>query len=191
IDGEVRLLLPLAATESRLRRSLVPGLLRRVESNFARGARSIRLFEIGTTFDTGADGPIPRESTRVAIAITGQRRPPHWSEETTSFDVWDLKALAEEMAGLRGGRVLERADDALLDPALSFHLATAHDEAVGRAGRVRDGLVDAPVWADEVWVLEVELRPAAAAASIRHADLPHHPAIERDLALLVGTDRPA
>ena len=49
----------------------------------------------------------------------------------------------------------------------------------------------APAWADDVWVLEVDLRPAGAAAALRHADLPQHPAIERDLALLVGTDRPA
>jgi phenylalanyl-tRNA synthetase beta chain len=49
-DGDIALLLPLAATESRLRRDLLPGLVRRVEYNFARGARSIRLFELGTAF---------------------------------------------------------------------------------------------------------------------------------------------
>jgi phenylalanyl-tRNA synthetase beta chain len=52
-DGDVALLLPLAATESRLRRALLPALVRRVEYNFARGARSVRLFELGTVFAPG------------------------------------------------------------------------------------------------------------------------------------------
>lgn len=190
-DGDVRLLLPLAATESRLRRSLVPGLLRRVEGNFARGARSIRLFEIGTVFAASQDGPLPREETHLALAVTGHRRPPHWSEEASSFDVWDLKALAGDIAGLLALEMPETADSPLLDPALSFRLAAPHDESLGWAGRVRDNLVDAPAWADDVWVLEVVLRPSGAAAAVRHADLPQNPAIERDLALLVAIDRPA
>jgi phenylalanyl-tRNA synthetase beta chain len=199
-DGDVELLLPLAATESRLRRSLVPGLLRRVESNFARGARSIRLFEIGTTFAPGDDG-MPAETTRLAIACTGHRMPPHWSGEAASFDVWDLKAIAVDVAGALGLTVQPGADVPHIDPDLSFRLAARHDQAAGNAdgagvrgaaGRVSDGSIDAPAWAGDVWVLEVELpQDGGDHAPVSFVELPQHPGIERDLALVVGAHQTA
>ena len=212
--GDVELLLPLAATESRLRRSLVPGLLRRVESNFARGARSIRLFEIGTTFSSAGDGGLPRETTRLAVACTGQRTPPHWSAEPAAFDIWDLKALAGDIAATLGLTLEPDGAAPELEPGLSFRLAERHDEegaegarraadngsaapgtaalAHGYAGRVRAAAVDAPAWADDVWVLEVVLpQDGGARAPVTFEELPQHPAIERDLALLVGAEQPA
>lgn len=192
-DGDVELMLPLAATESRLRRSLVPGLLRRLEYNYARGARSIRLFEIGTTFAAPADDGVPVETTRLAVACTGYRHPPHWSRDDTTFDVWDMKALAGDVAAILGKAVHDGSDAPYLDPALSFRLAGPHDQAVtGTAGRVRSGLVDAPAWAADVWALEVELpHDGARAAHVRFAELPLHPGIERDLALLIGDEHSA
>src|SRR5690606_19951114 len=177
-EGEVELMHPLAATESSLRRSLLPGLLRRVEYNFARGARSIRLFEIGTVFHRGDNGGLPRETTRLAIAITGPRHPPHWSAPAEPFDVWDLKSLVHDVAA-----VLDRAvedddigEDAVVEPALSFRLVDPQNQAmVGRAGRVRQGAVDAPAWADDVWVLEADLVPSRRDRSIRFRELPQHP----------------
>ena len=197
-DGDVELLLPLASTESRLRRSLVPGLLRRVESNFARGARSIRLFEIGTSFAAAADGGLPIETTRLAVVCTGARTPPHWSADTSAFDVWDLKALAGDVARLLDLAVHEEADAPHIDRGLSFRVSAPHDQASGtaavrgHAGRVLDGSVDAPAWAEDVWVLEVAL-PAdgGGRAAVRAVDLPQHPAVERDLALLVDARQPA
>jgi phenylalanyl-tRNA synthetase beta chain len=200
-DGDVALQLPLAATESRLRRALLPGLLRRVEYNFARGAKSIRLFELGTVFAAGEPGGLPRESVHLAVACTGQRRPPHFTEPAAAFDVWDLKAIAEEIAHELALSVAENADDPLLEPALSFRLAAGDNAAVrGAGGRVRAHRVDAPAWADDVWALEVDLVAEAAGeaagaeaaasatlqgAEVRYRELPQFPAIERDFALLV------
>ncbi|HEX6132594.1 MAG TPA: phenylalanine--tRNA ligase subunit beta [Longimicrobiales bacterium] len=208
-EGDVELLLPLAATESRLRRSLVPGLIHRAESNFARGARSVRLFEIGTVFAAAQDGALPAESTRLALVLSGPARRPHWTGDTPAFDVWDLKAVAEDVARALGlavraaqqdDRVAARdpAGDGglppgardVIDPALSFRLSAPHDQdAIGYAGRVRDGVVDAPAWADDVWVLEVELSSDAGRPPVEFAELPQYPAVERDLALLVGVER--
>jgi phenylalanyl-tRNA synthetase beta chain len=187
-DGDVALLLPLAATESRLRASLLPGLLRRVEYNFARGARSIRLFEIGTCFTAGDDA-LPTEATRLGLVITGQRAPQHWTQPESAFDVWDLKALAEDVAAALGLTVSPAAVGAApaLDDTLSFALRGAHNETVrGVAGMVRPDRVDSPAWAEPVWALEVELDSAAARSEPpRFQALPQHPAVERDVALLV------
>ncbi|HSJ09733.1 MAG TPA: phenylalanine--tRNA ligase subunit beta, partial [Longimicrobiales bacterium] len=188
-DGDVELMLPLAATESRLRGSLLPGLVRRVESNFARGARSIRLFEIGTAFARG-DGDLPRETTRLAIVFTGLREPPHWSTAESVFDVWDLKGLAADI-GAALGLTLAPADDGNpFDPGVAFSFAHG-DSTAGHAGRVRAAAIDAPAWADDVWALELVLDDVATNDAIRFRDLPQQPAVERDLALLVRHDMPA
>jgi phenylalanyl-tRNA synthetase beta chain len=84
-EGDVALLLPLSAAENRLRRSIVRGLLRRVEHNFARGARDVRLFEIGTAFRKGREDSPPVEDTRVAGVMTGARAPLHWPGEAGDF----------------------------------------------------------------------------------------------------------
>ncbi|MDQ2670405.1 MAG: phenylalanine--tRNA ligase subunit beta, partial [Gemmatimonadota bacterium] len=52
-DG-VRLLNPLSADYGWLRRSLLPGLVRQVELNWANHVRDVRLFEVGTTFARAA-----------------------------------------------------------------------------------------------------------------------------------------
>jgi len=187
-DGDVALMLPLATTESRLRRSLTSGLLRRVEHNFARGARSIRLFEIGTAFSRAA-GALPEESTRLALAFTGHREPPHWTAAAASFDAWDMKGIAGDVAAVLGLTLEQGSAEAPLDPDVSFRLVR-DGTAVGHAGRVRGDAVDAPAWADDVWALEVVLE-AVAAPTIRYRELPQQPAIERDLALVVRHDQPA
>lgn len=191
-EGDVALMLPLAATESRLRRALVPGLLRRTEYNFARGARSIRLFELGTVFAPAPHGEVlPSEQTRLGVVFTGLRRPPHWTEADASFDVWDLKALVEQLAGAFDLEVREGSDDAVLDPALSFTLVARNNgEVRGAAGLVRPAAVDAPAWADACWALELRLE-AAAAPAVRYQALPTQPSVVRDLALLVPAATPA
>ncbi|HEX2166854.1 MAG TPA: hypothetical protein VHG09_06400, partial [Longimicrobiales bacterium] len=58
--------------------------------------------------------------------------------------------------------------------------------------RVLDRSVDAPAWAEDVWTLEVELPPGGGErAPVRFSDLPQHPPVERDLALLVGEQQAA
>ena len=191
-DGDVALLLPLAATESRLRRALLPGLLRRCEYNFARGARSIRLFELGTVFGPPAnDAGLPVEETRLAVAVTGLRRPAHWTEPDAEFDIWDLKALMRELGAALGLGVEEHAGNELLDDGLSFRLVSDDNgEVRGRGGRVRPGVVDAPAWAGDIWAVEIRL-DAVPQPTVRYRPLPTQPAVERDLALLVPDAVPA
>jgi phenylalanyl-tRNA synthetase beta chain len=198
-EGEVALLNPLSSAEARLRRSLVPGLIRHVERNFAWGTRHVRLFEIGTVFAAGP-GPTepPLEARRVGGAFTGARVPPHWSAaEAAAFDVWDLKGLLEDLArvlGLGDGAVRPGpgTDDGLFVPSLAFHVVNERGERVGGGGQVAAGAVDAPAWADPVLAFEVELSPAMARREARAVTpLPAFPAIERDLALLVPDDLPA
>jgi len=188
-EGDVEVNNPLTTTERFMRSTLTPALLRRVEHNFSRGNRDVRLFEIGTSFRRAGPGEPPAEETHVAAVLTGRRSPPHWSTEDDPLTVWDLKSLLEDVAVRTHGPEALVApgapDGAGLDPSAAFTVL-ADGMPVGQGGRVAEGRVDAPVWADDVWALEVTL-PAhvTARAPVTYRPLPTFPAVERDLALLV------
>jgi phenylalanyl-tRNA synthetase beta chain len=189
-DGDVEVSNPLSAAEGFLRRTLVPALLRRVEHNLARGNRDVRLFEIGTVFRRAGRGEAPHEETRIAATLTGLRSPSHWSRPDEPLAVWDLKSLLEEIAARAygtGTRIVPgRPEGTPLDPALSFTVCVEGGRAVGQGGRVADGVVDAPVWAGDIWALEVGL-PALPPpqAAVAYQALPSRPPVDRDLALVV------
>ncbi len=192
-EGDVEVANPLNATERFVRATLLPALLRRVEHNFARGNRDVRLFEIGTAFHGAGPGQPPREETRLAVVLTGARAPEHWSTGEQPYEVWDLKSVLEDVArrAYRGEACVSPGaqDSALLDGAVSFTVSGPDGTAVGRGGRVAAGVVDAPVWAGDVWALELELPGEVPARPVpTYRALPSLPPVDRDLALLVPPD---
>jgi phenylalanyl-tRNA synthetase beta chain len=182
----VPILNPMSAEEAHLRRRLLPGLVRRIEYNWANRNRDIRLFEVGTVFRKATGEPAqgtaaPEEWTSVAAVLTGARRPPHWSEgaKVPDMDIWDLKyhfELAVSVAapscdvrpatgGVVGWEAVQRGGG----------------EVMGWAGPLE---ADAPVWAAPLLGFEVRLT-ASEPAVVRYRPLPLQPPVERDLALVV------
>jgi phenylalanyl-tRNA synthetase beta chain len=188
-EGDVEISNPLSSTERFMRRTLVPALLRRVEHNFARGNRDVRLFEIGTSFRAACSGEPPVEETHLAAVLTGRREPPHWASDDEPLAAWDLKSVLEDVVAraYHGRARVEPGgpSDGPLDSGTSFTVIDG-DDVVGYGGRVRDDAVHVPVWADDVWALEVSLPSAVVPAPpVTHRPLPSFPAVERDLALVV------
>ncbi len=194
-EGDVEVLNPVSAEESHLRRTLLFGLLRAMEHNFARGARDIRLFDVGAVFGDGGSDGLPRETHRLAVAMTGRRRPRHWSARDRSWDEWELRGMAEELLAmvLPGAYSVEPGTlGSTFERGCAYLLRDADGAVVGGAGRVRSDVMDAPVWAGPVWGLELELGDG----SRRRPDptfqpLPAFPAVDRDLALLIPDSLPA
>jgi phenylalanyl-tRNA synthetase beta chain len=179
-EGAARVLNPLSQEDAFLRTSLAESLLRRVEHNFAHGVRDVRLFEIATVFRAG-EGGHAGEERRVAAAFSGARAPAHWSGPAGTFDVYDLKALLEDVAAeIPGARV--RPGDA--NGVAGLVVET--DGVVGWAWQAPEGAVDAPAWAAPVLVLEARVPSVAVnRRALKYESLPTHPGSERDLALLV------
>lgn len=175
-DG-ARLLNPLSADYGWLRRSLLPGLVRQVELNWANHVRDVRLFEVGTTFVRAAGrdpAELPEERTHVAGVVTGLREPPHWSGSAGDVDRWDLKGLFE-------AAVVLAFPSASVQVESDSWVARTQDRVVGRAVRLD---ADAPPWAGAVYGFEIELDPSPR-PPVRVRPLPATPASERDLALLL------
>lgn len=189
-EDRVPLLNPLSSEESHLRNDLLSGLLRRLEHNWAHGVRDVRLYEIGTVFLPG-EGEMPREEIRVAAVATGARQPQHWSGTREAWDRWDLKALFVELAEVLRLGTVSGGEGA---PGAGLLVASEVFSAGGgaaEAGRVRDDVMDAPLWAEPVWAIEARLPEILAPQEVRYRPLPEHPAVERDLALVGDRGLPA
>jgi phenylalanyl-tRNA synthetase beta chain len=168
---------PLSAEEAHLRSRLLPGLIRRVEYNWAMGNRDIRLFEVGTVFrPSGRPAVRPSEEFHLAVVLTGARHPPHWTDSTNAaklpdMDIWDLKQHFELAVGLA-------AQSHDVQPAAngSGWVATA-----GTAGPIE---ADAPRWAAPLFGLEVRI-VVAPPGTVRYQPLPTQPPAVRDISLVL------
>ena len=188
--GDVAVLNPISAEESRLRRDRLPGLLSHLERNLARGVRDVRLFEFGTAFAPGAGGEArPVETTRAAVALHGRRAPLQWSDAGDPVDVHDIARVLEvvgEEAHPGGGVVPARGDAPHLRRRAAYELRDAGGRVVGWAGEVRADEVDLPPWAGTVVGAEVVLPPRPReVAAVTATDLPDQPSSVRDVAFLV------
>jgi phenylalanyl-tRNA synthetase beta chain len=191
-EGDVELLNPISSEESHLRNSLLPGLLRNLESNFARSTRDIRLFEIGTVFralvsSVGKEG---REATNVGAVMTGSRTPHHWSTvKSDPIDFWVVKGIvgdALEVSGWKAVSLELGVKDSDLWVQGRAATIVCGGEDVGSFGQVLPERFEAPKWAGEVWALEFILPSRIAEKEeLFFKSLPQHPGVDRDLALLL------
>ena len=216
-ECRVSLLKPLSRPEGSLRTDLVPVLLARLEHNWTRGHRSVRLFELGTVFRR--KDPRPRaapptatpaerdaanpfaEERRFAFLLTGERQPDHWSGSAAETDIWDLKGLVEQLAGSLGLGDLEPFEDRDdgADQPLGFEswldedaiVVRIGDAVTGIAGRVARQAVDAPPWAAPVFAGEFRLAAVQTDDRRRYEPIPQFPAVARDLAFTLASAVPA
>ena len=173
---------PLSAEEAHLRTRILPGLVRRVEHNWAGSVREVRLFEIGAVFHKGSGeqggGALPEEWASVAGVLTGARRPPHWSEgaKVPDMDIWDLKHHFELAAGVAfpGAQLRPGA-------GAGWEAVTSSGQAVGWGGPID---VEIPKWAAPVYGFEVRL-VVGAAPPVTYRPLPVTPPVTIDLALVL------
>lgn len=202
----VALLHPLSSTEAVLRTDLVPPLIDRLEHNFSRGHRAVRLFEIGTVFSKRPEGSVGtdvreayREEVRVALVMTGARQREHWASAGDDTDIWDLLGVAEQISDVLPG--IELRPGAPVGEAPLFGSAgwlgderTAMfdgEEIVGVAGRIRPEAIDGPRWAGAAFAAEFRLGSVGIDDINEYRELPSYPSTSRDLALLVPIDTAA
>jgi phenylalanyl-tRNA synthetase beta chain len=79
---------PISEEMKHMRPSLLPGLAVAARRNLDRGAKTIRLFEIGRRYLADSERPT------VGILLTGKSHPRHWMwpGDTYEFDAFDAKA---------------------------------------------------------------------------------------------------
>jgi phenylalanyl-tRNA synthetase beta chain len=183
---------PISEELKAMRPSLLPGLLAAAARNAARGADSIRLFEIGRRYLEGAERPT------LGLVLAGQRGPRHWqSGKAGGFDAYDAKAEALAILAAAGApvdnlQVLAPAS-AVYHPGRSARLGLGPKQALAEFGELHPAILkafdlDGPVVAAEIF-LDALPRKRGGNARMRSAYAPPAlQAVKRDFAFLVPAE---
>jgi phenylalanyl-tRNA synthetase beta chain len=196
----VTLLNPLSRDASLLRGNPLDGVLGVVATNLRKQQPNVRIFEIGKVFEPGLG--VPRESRWLAIALAGTRLPPAWWSKpgpdgrAELVDVYDAKGLAEHVLDALGvepaeTRPILSGGTKGFEPDCHGILVAEGGITVAEFGEIAAdvrGLHDiaVPVFAVLVPLDEV-LRFVPPTVSYR--SLARYPAVQRDVAFLVGALR--
>jgi phenylalanyl-tRNA synthetase beta chain len=187
-----RLTNPIAEPLAVLRRSMLPGLVRAADLNFRRGARDVRLFEIGHVFLREGGAAAPDEPSRVGIVWSGAGRPRHWSEVAPEVGFDDLAGLVELVLERgRPGAGLARQPDELgaFHPGVAARWQDGEGRTVARAGALHPAIqerLDHAVLAAEI---DLGALAAVAAPPLAARRLTRFPSVARDLALVLSPAR--
>ena len=179
---------PLDRSESLLRTSLIPGLLKAVRFNADRQSPDVRLFEIGHVFGlptSESDTPLPDEREDVAIVVAGDG-----ADATLAARLW---AILAEALGVVGVKVVA-GQVAGMHPTRAAHLVLASSgQVLGALGEIDPAAVAAYGLSGRVGVMTAEMGPLLAAPrrSGQVRPISRFPASDFDLAFLVGEDVPA
>lgn len=186
--GFVTLSNPVIEGVSRMRATLLTGLLASVRHNFNHGTRDVRLFEMGRVFAANTKrGELPRERETLALVATGGATEEGYAAATRELDFYDLKGA------------LEAATDAMKLAALEYaatsviHLREGQaanilldGRCVGTIGRLADAVATAYKFRQPVYVAEIDLSALLESEEepVRYVPLARFPSIERDVSLL-------
>ncbi|PYK88865.1 MAG: phenylalanine--tRNA ligase subunit beta [Verrucomicrobia bacterium] len=176
-DNAVNLRNPLTEDHVALRPSLLTGLITVLNRNVRASIERVAIFEVGRVFVP----PEAREERHLGILLWGNAiSAPHWRiTDVHPFDFFDLKGAIESLA--IAAISFRRGDHA--DLALPTEIY-ANERAIGFAGQLREGRVDAP---GAVFVAEVDVDLALGGAELQKSfrEIEKFPTVTRDIAMIV------
>ncbi len=189
----VRIANPIAPEKSVLRRSLAASILQAAEKN-AR-AESLAIFEIGPVFEP-VKNDLPREQSKLAIAMTGLREPTAWDvKDSPALDFYDMKGRVELLlSGLRFTDVVYAPTDSVnyLHPGKAAQVKV-NGQIVGVFGELHPLVKEEYELGDSpVLVAEFDLESLRAATpTYGIVPVPEYPPVLEDIALIVDDAVPA
>jgi len=210
-DDTVVMQNPLSIEGSRLRTTVLSGLLDAAARNRSFGARGASLFEVGTVF---SDDPLPgdvrdvalrfrmtgdpggedeellmgvREENRVGVMLAGTVRPAGWSVPEVRAGFFEAKGIVERL--VPGARFV-RAEKPFLHPGRSAIVLVGEKEA-GWVGEVHPEVAERFELAGwPVAALELHVALCRPDPEPRFEAFVNVPAVARDLAVLVEEGQP-
>lgn len=178
---------------TRMRPTLLAGLLDAVRTNFNRSQRNLRLFEIGKAFAASEkENELPVERELLALVLTGSETLQNKAMGVREFDFYDAKGALEAAAEALNLSELE------FSPVDVKHLRRGQaarisyrNNPVGTIGRLADEIAQSYKFKQPVFVAEIDLETVLGAGEreIFYRPLPSLPSVQRDISLLVGRDK--
>ena len=200
-DGRLTLANPISSELSRMRPSLVPGLMAAAGRNVARGFGDLALFEAGRIFE---DDTPEGETHAVAGLRQGTARPyargRHWQGAAGPVEAMDAKADALALLSVLGAPIdnLQFAAEApsWLHPGRSGVLRLGPKQVLGVFGELHPSVLDAMDVKGPMVVFEIypDVIPAPKRRATRAKpplDLSDLQPVRRDFAFIVARDTKA
>jgi phenylalanyl-tRNA synthetase beta chain len=177
----------MSSSEAELRTTLLGSLLDIAARNRARGARTVRLFEVGKAY-LPTDEVLPREPERIAGIVSGPSRPPSWREKAPpEADFFAAKgALAAVLDRLRVTWAVQRDDEPFLHPGRAAAILVGGEKA-GWIGEIHPLVLAGWDLQGVLAGFEIDLDSILerVPGPPQYADLITFPAVHEDLAVVV------
>ena len=196
----VRIMNPLSQDLGVMRQTLLYGGLESVEYNVKRKAQNLRFFEFGNVYffdpeKQNDENPMQayKEENMMGIWVTGKRVEGSWAHPNEDSTYYELSAYVQNILqriGVKGGQLVTKKSE---NPVFSAGL-----QLENRGGKklVEMGILSKqllkqfdlqqPVYFAELnWT---QLMKATRKNTVTFTDIPKHPAVSRDLALLVDSN---
>ena len=190
----VRLMNPLVAEQTEMRRSLIPGLLASVDYNEAHSNPDVQLYEMGTLFFGREHASQPKERMYVAAVMSGAMGKVTATQPFLPLRFFDGKGIVEELlAQLRVKKVRFRPVDAdeyrFLQPGRAAEVL-AGGVSLGWVGEIHPEAraamhVSVPVTAFE---LSVDALLKCAHPQGKYVEFSNFPSVDIDLAIVVDEE---
>jgi phenylalanyl-tRNA synthetase beta chain len=180
---------PLDRSESLLRTSLLPGLLKALRFNLDRQLDDLALFEVGRIFAPPADGRIlPDEAEHLGVAVLPPAGATGTDSVTSAVRTWQWLASALRLDGI----ALEAARRPGLHPGRSARVV-AGGLTLGEIGEVDPAVASAYGITGRVGWLQISLDLLAGAGRRPRmaTEISRYPASDADLAFVAPDDLPA
>ncbi|WP_106640447.1 phenylalanine--tRNA ligase subunit beta [Allosphingosinicella vermicomposti] len=185
---------PISEEMKAMRPSLLPGLLAAARRNMARGAGSVRLFEVGRRYLAEGEHPT------LAVVLAGDRLARDWrTGKAQGFDAYDAKAevaaiLAAAGAPVENLQVLDGASG-IYHPGRAARFCLGPKNALAEFGELHPSTLKAfdlsgPVVAGEIFLDALPAKRASGRMKSAYAP-PALQAVTRDFAFLVPGDMKA
>jgi phenylalanyl-tRNA synthetase beta chain len=198
-DGHVRDVVsvrnPLREDQSKLRQSLLPGLLRNLRENRNRGLEGVALFESGRVFFAhpwGADGRVPEQPVRLAAAVIGPLGRPQLGHRAGAADAGTALGLIDLLGDGLGVTIARRQTTrAGMHPTRAAELVMG-EVTIGYAGELHPEVVEQFELEGRVAVFELDVAPVIAPRpSVQMQPVSTYPHVEFDLSFEVALGTPA
>ncbi len=187
---------PLSTQHSVLRQSLIGSLVEVISTNARQGRPDVAIFEVGKGYGATEDGDSTHEWWRLGIALTGAAEITAWNRPARSYDLDDAKGVIDLIArrlGLPAPAYAAVTDDPRLHPGRTARVQAGADLA-GRVGELHPALVEAlDLRTARILVAELAIAGLSGGQPTvpRATTPPRHPAVDRDLAVIVAETIPA
>ncbi|MFZ0391136.1 MAG: phenylalanine--tRNA ligase subunit beta [Calditrichia bacterium] len=182
---------PLSQDMDGLRNSLIPSLLQVIQYNLNRKRTDLAIFEINPVFlsPTAKKEP-PREETRLTIALTGRRDADEWYSSSQVINYYDIKGLVESLL------FKNSLDNSAFFPYPEFSLSDLSQDvqvqniSLGVFGKISSKILQHFGIEQDVYFADLSVAQLFKQRKTdqRYQSIPRFPAVERDLALVVGEE---